>query len=296
MKILVTGASGQLAQCLADLQPETGHDLIFFSKSDLDISDLTSVVRVISQIKPELVINCAAYTAVDKAETEVEIATAVNTIGPKNLGAVCEQFAIPIIHISTDYVFNGESQVPYREEAKTDPQSKYGETKLKGEQALLSACRYSIIIRAAWVFSEHGNNFLKTMLRLASQRNHLSIVNDQWGCPTYAGDLAKSLIQIADKMESGQSAFGVFHYCGDTACTWYEFASEIFKQAKVVRRLPHEISLEPITTDQFPTPAKRPKYSVMDCQRIIQTFGVKPSDWRAAIGYVLQRLSEDSHY
>ena len=195
-----------------------------------------------------------------------------------------------LIHISTDYVFDGEASAGYGEEAQTNPQGVYGKTKLLGEIAIQQSDCKHLIIRTAWVFSEYGNNFMKTMLRLGAERDELSIVGDQIGCPTYAQDLAKAIVAALPKVESNQWEYGVYHYCGDSACSWYEFAEEIFKQAKEFGfKVPNRINS--ITTADYPTPAKRPAYSVLDCSKTTTAFDTTASNWRQGIVDVLGRLN-----
>jgi dTDP-4-dehydrorhamnose reductase len=212
----------------------------------------------------------------------------INHLAVKNVADICNQLGCWLIHVSTDYVFDGNSKVPYREDDQTNPQGAYGETKLKGELAIqASGCKH-IILRTAWVFSEYGNNFLKTMLRLGAERDGLSIVGDQMGCPTYAQDIARSIVDIVPKLNSRESN-GIYHYCGDQPCSWYDFANAIFDQA-MTNNLKIPSIVNSIETSAYPTPAKRPAFSVLDCSKIENDFGVYASNWHDGIGQVISKL------
>ncbi|MEQ9859654.1 dTDP-4-dehydrorhamnose reductase [Pectobacterium cacticida] len=281
MKILLTGANGQLGRCFQDRLPAEWK--ILATDSDkLDITDITQVEQTVSQFQPDAIVNAAAYTAVDKAESEPELAARINVNGPANLATVAHKHNIRLIHVSTDYVFDGKATQPYTETSPTNPLSVYGKTKLAGEQAVVEAAPNSIIVRTAWVFSEYGNNFVKTMLRLAQERETLSIVNDQRGCPTYAGDLAQAIIMLLQiKAKSG-----LYHYCGDKEVSWYEFAEVIFKiaaQKTTVAKIP---ALKPITTEQYPTPAHRPTFSTLSCEKI-KELGINLSCWENRVAMII---------
>lgn len=230
-KILVTGANGQVGHCLT--QKLSGKvELLAADSKMLDITQRQAVFDMVQAFSPDVVINAAAYTAVDKAESEAALAHAVNAEGAKHLAQAAQSVGAALLHISTDYVFDGTKDSPYHENDSTNPQSVYGETKLAGEQAVMSYCERSIILRTAWVFGEHGNNFVKTMLRLGAERDELGIVSDQRGAPTYAGDIADALITVTEKIVSGQSVdYGIYHYSGTPYASWYEFAQAIFTQA-----------------------------------------------------------------
>ena len=231
MKILVLGSKGQLGKCLNDQLSNKDHEVIYSPREQLDIADFKVTNKKILKFSPEVVINATAYTAVDKAEENQETADLINHLAVKNIADICNKLECWLIHLSTDYVFDGCTKIPYKEDDETNPQSVYGVTKLRGDLAIQSSgCRY-IIIRTSWVFSEYGNNFLKTMLRLGAERNELSVVGDQIGCPTYAQDIARSIVEIVPKLHS-QKGNGIYHYCGDQPCSWYEFANAIFYHAK----------------------------------------------------------------
>ena len=283
------GANGQLGRCLADHLSGTQHETILTSRSEIDITDFAATRVKISQINPDVVINASAYSCVDDAESETQKADLVNHLAVAHIAYVCADIESVLIHISTDYVFDGEASAAYREDAQTNPQGVYGKTKLLGEIAIQQTGCKHLIIRTAWLFSEYGNNFIKTMLRLGAERDELSIVGDQIGCPTYAQDLARAIVAMLPKIESNQCEYGVYHYCGDSACSWYEFAEAIFKQAKdrgfKVPRLINSIS-----TADYPTPAKRPTFSVLDCSKVTTAFDITASNWRQGIVDVLGRL------
>ena len=289
MKILVLGRTGQLGKCLNDQLLNTYHEVIFTSRQEIDIADFTATKNQIIDIAPDVVINATAYTAVDKAEEDQQTADLINHQAVKNIANTCGLIGCWLIHVSTDYIFDGASDVPYKENDQTNPQGIYGETKLKGEWAIRSSYCKHIIIRTAWVFSEHGNNFLKTMLRLGSERTELSIVSDQIGCPTYAQDIAKAIVTIMPELNSQEGLTGIYNYCGDTACSWFEFAEEIFKHSASlgVFTIP---ALESVTTDKYPTLAKRPKFSVLNNSYIYEKFGIFPSDWKLGIASSLKKL------
>ncbi|WP_323639667.1 dTDP-4-dehydrorhamnose reductase [Pectobacterium polonicum] len=274
MRILLTGANGQLGRCFQDRLP-VGWEILATDSAELDITDLERVEEVVKNFQPDSIVNAAAYTAVDKAESEPELAAKINVIGPENLAIVASKQGIRLVHVSTDYVFDGNATEPYREDSATNPLSVYGKTKLAGEQAVAKASPEAIIVRTAWVFSEYGNNFVKTMLRLAKERDTLSIVNDQRGCPTYAGDLAQAIISLLEKNVEG----GVYHYCGDEEVSWYEFAQAIFSVAIEKAVLKKAPTLKPITTTQYPTPAHRPAYSTLSGNKINKS-EITLSNWQ----------------
>jgi dTDP-4-dehydrorhamnose reductase len=289
MKILVLGSKGQLGQCLNDQLAITEHDVVYTSRGKIDIAEFEVTKTQILKISPDIVINATAYTAVDKAEEEHQVAERINHLAVANIASICKQLDCWLIHVSTDYVFDGNSEVPYKEDNPTNPQGVYGGSKLKGEAAIESSgCKY-LIIRTAWVYSEYGNNFLKTMLRLGADRDELSIVGDQIGCPTYAQDIAKSIVSILSCLDLKDSSSGIYHYCGDEPCSWYDFARAIFLEAEV-QGLKTPSYVKSITTADYPTPAIRPAYSVLDCTKIESVFDVTRSNWRDGIKIVIDRL------
>ena len=289
MKILVLGCKGQLGQCLHDQLIYTDNKVIYTSREQIDIADFEVTKNYIVDRAPDLVINATAYTAVDKAEEDHRTADLVNHLAVKNIAESCTQIGCWLAHVSTDYVFDGSAVIPYKEEDQTNPQGVYAQTKLQGELAIQSSGCKHIIIRTGWLFSEYGHNFLKTMLRLGSDRDELNIVSDQIGCPTYAQDIAQAIVVILSQLNS-QIESSLYHYSGGQPCSWYEFAEEIFKQAKDKNfKVPD--SIHPVETSAYPTPAKRPPFSVLDCSRIESQFGVSMSDWRLGIGQVLSKTS-----
>ena len=280
MVVLVTGANGQLGQSLQFIAPNYPElHFVFCSSIDLDISNIENCKSVFSKIKPNYCINAAAYTAVDKAESEPKKAYLINVIGARNVAEVCKKHNTILLHISTDFVFDGNATKPYSENDIPNPTGVYGQTKLEGEKAIQAVFENYYIIRTSWVYSQFGNNFMKTMLRLASERDSISVVNDQIGTPTNAIDLAKALIQIilTDNRQPTTDNFGVYNFSNEGQCSWYDFAKEIFKINNI------EIDLKPIPTSSFPTPAKRPKYSVLDKTKIKSTFGIIINKWEVSI-------------
>lgn len=289
MKILVLGSKGQLGQCLNDQLALTEHDVVYSSRGQIDISEFEFTAAQILKIAPDIIINATAYTAVDKAEEEPQAADRINHLAVANIANICAQLNCWFVHLSTDYVFDGNAEVPYKEDNPTNPQGVYGDSKLKGEAAIeASGCKY-LIIRTAWVYSEYGNNFLKTMLRLGAHRDELSIVGDQIGCPTYAQDIAKSIVDILSLLDLKNSSSGIYHYCGDEPCSWYDFARAIFLEAKV-QGLKTPNYVNSIATADYPTPAIRPAYSVLDCSKIENCFNVASSRWRDGIKIVIDKL------
>lgn len=270
MVVLVTGANGQVGQSLQFIAPKyTNIQFVFCDSSTLDITNLNNVEQLFKQFKPNFCINAAAYTAVDKAESEPGKARLINVDGAKNLAEVCKEFDTILLHISTDFVFDGTKNTPYTEEDIPNPTGVYGQTKLDGEKAIQETWHKHFIIRTSWVYSQFGNNFMKTMLRLASERDKLSVVNDQIGTPTNAVDLAEVLIKIILKTRNSQPVtrnFGIYNFSNEGQCSWYDFANKIFEFNNI------KINLEPIPTISFPTPAKRPAYSVLDKSKIKNRF------------------------
>jgi dTDP-4-dehydrorhamnose reductase len=284
MKILVTGKNGQVGSCLVDqLSTMSDVTLLALDRDQLDITDATQVNNVVAEFNPNIIINAAAYTAVDKAEQESVLAYAINRDGPHNLAVVANKINATIIHISTDYVFTGDSLESYVESDRTDPQGEYGRSKLAGEQAVAEDCSRHIILRTAWVFGEYGNNFVKTMLRLAKTRDTLGIVADQFGGPTYAGDIAKTIVSIAKQIIDGNQAYGIYHYSGFPHVSWHTFAEKILDIAFEQGVLKQSIQVNPIMTQDYPTPAKRPSNSRLNCHKIDSTFHILQSDWQAAL-------------
>ncbi|ENC6730784.1 dTDP-4-dehydrorhamnose reductase [Vibrio navarrensis] len=288
MRVLITGCYGQVGSCLTEqLANNENTAVLALDREHLDITNQDAVNAVVVEFQPTIIINAAAHTAVDKAEEEVELSYAINRDGPKYLAEAAQKLGAAILHISTDYVFEGNKVGEYAETDATNPQGVYGKSKLAGEIAVAQACEKHIILRTAWVFGENGNNFVKTMLRLSSTRNDLSIVGDQFGGPTYAGDIANTLIKVAQRISEGYAVeYGVYHYSGLPHVSWFEFADAIFDVAVELGAVAKKPSLINITTDQYPTPAKRPSNSRLSTEKITQGFSVKASDWKAALNNI----------
>lgn len=285
IRVIVIGSHGQVGTALSlQLQTRTDVQLFAFDRKELDITDASQVSSVVQSIQPDVIINAAAYTAVDKAEKDVQQCYAVNADGVENLAKVANQQDALILHISTDYVFDGESSQPYSEQDNANPQNVYGKSKLEGEQKLATLCSRYAVLRTSWVFGEAGNNFVKTMLRLSGTRNEISVVNDQLGAPTYSGDIARTLIVMMDRMLSSQENLsGIYHYSGMPQVSWCQFAEEIF--SAVTSQVDHDkkIMVHPILTSEYKTEAKRPLDTRLDCNKIDKVFSVKPSSWKNAL-------------
>lgn len=277
-KILVTGANGQLGWELSQLATAYPvFEFILVDRSQLDLSNPASFEAIVQKIAPDCIINTAAYTAVDKSETEKELAYTVNAIAVEKLASICKKLAIPFITYSTDYVFNGTATDPYLTNTKVDPVNYYGSTKAAGEALAMAANDQTIVIRTSWVFSAHGNNFVKTMLRLMKEKESLNIVADQKGRPTYARDLAKATMQIVESIDSGIAISGIYHFANRGETTWFDFAVKIKELAGL------SCHLNPIHTEAFPTPAKRPKYSVLDTQTMEAILPSTIQTWESAL-------------
>ncbi len=282
-KILITGGNGQLGNCFRKIAPdfEDRFEFIFTDSSTLDITDRDAVSDLFYDEKPDFCINSSAYTAVDLAETEKDKAYAVNAEGVANLAEFCEEYKTTLVHISTDYVFDGETEIPYSEDDFTNPQGVYGASKRAGEEMALENNPKTIIIRTSWLYSEFNKNFVKTMLNLFSQKDELGIVADQFGQPTNANDLAEAVMQIVD---SNPKHFGVFHFSNYPETSWHGFASKIAEISH------SKVKLNAITTDQFPTPAKRPKRSTMALDKLENLYGIEPKHWENSLEDCLEIL------
>ena len=282
--ILVTGSNGQLGNELQQLAPGfTYYDFLFATKDDLNIADEAAIENYFSAHSINFCINCAAYTAVDKAESEPEQAFLMNAIAVATLAKVCEKNNTQLIHISTDYVFDGTANEPYKEKDKTNPVSVYGKSKLQGEILAIQNCPSTIIIRTAWLYSSFKNNFVKTMLRLMKEKESINVVSDQLGCPTYAADLAAALMQIITSKQSSTNP-GIYHYSNAGITNWYEFALTIKKLTD------SNCIVNPIPTSQYPTAAKRPAYSVLDTTKIKETFALMIPNWGESLQKCLEKL------
>jgi len=279
MVVLVTGANGQLGQSIKSIANK--YPTIQFVYTDfyeMDITNIESCTNAFLKYQPQFCINTAAYTAVDKAESEPEKAHLINGLGSENLAKVCKENDTILLHISTDFIFDGTSKKPYLESDLPNPQSVYGQTKLEGEIAIQNTWEKHFIIRTSWVYSQFGANFMKTMLRLASERDSLSVVSDQIGTPTNAVDLAEVLLTIVKSpITHHPSSFGIYNFSNEGVCSWYDFAAAIFHQKEL------KIDLTPIPTSAYPTPASRPAYSVLDKTKIKNTFNIEVNEWKTSL-------------
>jgi dTDP-4-dehydrorhamnose reductase len=283
MNILITGGRGQLGHSIRKIGAEVPqHTLIYTDLPEGDIADREAMLSLIESNGIELIVNCAAYTAVDKAESEPDAAWRVNALGAGVLGTLCAEKGIGLIHISTDYVFDGTAQTPYTEDTPLHPLGVYGKTKAEGERMILeSGCR-AIVIRTAWLYSEFGNNFVKTMLRLGTERDRLTVVDDQSGSPTYAPDLARAVMVLADRPFDG---FTVYHFSDEGETTWYDFARKIFELTG------NPIPVLPVGTKDYPTPARRPAYSVLSKEKI-KAAGATVPDWMDSLKICVSEIKK----
>lgn len=291
MTILVTGAGGQVGSALAraagDLQ------VVALDRTALDITDAAAVRAVVVQHQAKLVINAAAYTAVDRAEQEAGQAFSINRDGPAVLARVCAECGIPLFHLSTDYVFDGEKSTAYTEEDAISPVGVYARSKAEGEQAVRGALDRALILRVSWVFGVQGNNFVKTMIRLARQRDTLRVVADQHGNPTSAESIARALLLLARRYLNGDSMpWGTYHFSGSPSTTWYDFACRIMEVAHQRGLIARKPEMQRITTQEFPTPVKRPANSRLDCRKMEQVFGIAQDSWAAELDWQLQQLQQ----
>jgi len=283
MRILITGCYGQVGRSLVKkLQPIA--NILAVGRAELDITDEIAVKNVVKAFKPDVIINAAAHTAVDKAENEIDLSYEINCNGPRFLAEAADSVDASILHISTDYVFSGDKDGIYTESDLTSPQGVYGESKLAGEMAVIKACQKHIVLRTAWVFGEEGNNFVKTMLRLAKTHDTLGIVGDQIGGPTYAGDIAAALVVITKAICNGENdKFGIYHFSGLPHVSWSQFAETIFDEAIDQDFIQQSLTVNAITTAEYPTPAKRPANSKLDTALITKQFDIDASDWKLAL-------------
>ncbi len=290
MKILITGAKGMLGRELVRQTRDLGLEPLAMGHGDLDITRLDQTRNVIADVAPGMVINASGYTNVDGAETHTEAAYAVNRDGPAHLASACSASAIPLIHISTDFVFDGKKKTPYLELDPMLPLSIYGKSKAGGETAIRAGWQQHLIVRTSWLYSEHGRNFVKIMLGLGRERDQLSVVADQYGCPTGAGDLARAILTMARKIiAEDEICWGTYHYCGQGTTTWHGFAEAIFKLAASYENLKIR-QVKPITTDQFPSSAQRPLYSSLDCSRILEQFAIQTIPWQQSLAKVIRKI------
>jgi len=297
MRILVTGKNGQLGRSIQKIvntdtkigNNQSPNDFIFVGREDLDLSSETSISRYFNNNKFDIIINCAAYTQVDRAEQEAELANQINHLVVKQLGSIASNQRAKLIHISTDYVFDGESNKPYLETDTPNPINAYSRTKLAGEKALQTVMPMNaLVIRASWLYSEYGNNFVKTMLKLGKERDELNVIIDQMGSPTYATDLADAILEIIKhkKFRDVAQTTQIYHYSNEGEISWHEFAKEIFKIEKI------ECEVNPVTSQQYPTPAKRPRNTLMNKDKIVKVFNIKISNWKSSLNACMTILKQ----
>jgi dTDP-4-dehydrorhamnose reductase len=282
--IIVFGASGQLGHCIKSVAEQKGiNNILFPVESEANILDTDVLNNVFEKYKPAYAINCAAYTAVDKAEEDADLARRVNVTGAENLALQCKKYNAILIHISTDFVFKGDKATPRVETDEANPISVYGQTKLDGEKAVEALLPQHFTIRTGWLYSEYGNNFVKTMLKLGAERDELKIIADQVGTPTYAIDLAGFILHV---IEVNSKAYGIYHYSNEGVTSWFDFARAIFDISST------QVNAIPIRTDEYPTKATRPSYSVMDKSKVKQTFNIKIPYWRDSLIACISKLQQ----
>jgi dTDP-4-dehydrorhamnose reductase len=293
MRIAVTGKQGQVVSSLAEVAPDLGVEVIPIGRPELDLLSPETVRPALINVRPDIVVNAAAYTAVDQAEKEPEVAMAVNARGSSAVADAAWTLGVPLIHLSTDYVFDGSKATPYVEEDAAAPANVYGATKFAGEQAVAAATPDHVIVRTAWIYSPYGKNFVRTMLALAEDRDEIRVVADQHGCPTYAHDIAVGIVAIARNLldrPRDEQLRGIFHMTCTRETNWAEFASAIFEFLRLLgRRVP---KIRPITTAEYPTPARRPSNSRLDCTKLARLHGIRLPSWRTSLRACLDRLTD----
>ena len=290
MKVLITGAKGQLGSELVRLSPSTDLEVHSLDHQQCNITDENRLKQVLESLSPEVVINAAAYTHVDRAESEPDRAYAVNKHGPAHLARYCARNRRTLIHISTDYVFDGSQNRPYRESDPISPVGIYGHSKAQGEASVRSALKNHIIVRTSWLYGVYGHNFVKTILRLAINKKKLKVVADQWGSPTSTADLAAAVLIIAHKISTHEKfEWGTYHYCGAGITTWHGLAEKTLELARSYADL-QTCRVKAISTAEWPTPVSRPPYSALDCTRIKNQFGINPSPWQQSLKQVIERI------
>jgi dTDP-4-dehydrorhamnose reductase len=293
VRILVFGANGQLGRELTENARYFGFEAMGLDHEALDITDRASVERAVSENRPAMVINAASYTAVDQAESDAARAFAVNREGPTHVAAACARAKVPLIHVSTDFVFDGQKGAPYVETDAVDPLSVYGLSKAEGEAGIRSLLEEHIIVRTSWLYSRWGKNFVKTMLQLGRERETLRVVDDQRGSPTHAADLAGAVLAVAARISDKRVSWGTYHYCGGGETSWHGFAVKIFELARY-REVLRVKEVQPIKTSEYPSPARRPAYSVLDCSLIKRVFGITSPPWTESLARMMDGLYEAS--
>ena len=293
MKILVTGSHGQVGSELIKQGRRLGFEMLAFTRQELDISCCDSVQRILKKVGPDIVLNAAAYTSVDLAETNKELAYLVNSLGPKHLATECKKYDIPLFHISTDFVYSGNKLGSWSENNSTDPLNTYGASKLEGDDFIQQISEKFIILRVSWVFSNTGNNFVSTILRLAKVNKELKIIDDQTGGPTWAGDIAFVLLHLVNQYKvKNKIQWGIYNYSGCPPVTWYEFANYICKFGFDTNLLSEIPTIKAITTEEYKLPANRPKNSVLNCQKIKRIYTIEQPDWRTSLKAVIKNWTE----
>ncbi len=290
MKIAVTGAGGQLGRELCNRGRSRGNKILPLTRAEFDITDRFKVNEYIQKAGPDLVVNAAAYTAVDRAESEPDRAFAINRNGPANLAAACAAAGIPLVHVSTDYVFDGSKSGPYIETDPVSPLGVYGRSKAAGEDEVRKRLPEHLIVRTAWLYGLHGHNFVKTMLRLGRENTLLKVVDDQKGCPTNAADLAGAIIEMAEQLGRGPVFWGTYHFCNQGEITWHGFALEIFNLARKAGQPLKVKEVRAITSAEYPTPVTRPANSVLDCSKLIENFDIEIPAWRESLARMMSML------
>ena len=289
MKVLVLGCKGQLGRCLSNELLNTCYEVVYTSRDEIDIANFEETKNKIGEFSPNVVINATAYTAVDNAEEDHEQADRINHLAVANIAHICREIDCWLVHVSTDYVFDGTSSLPYKESDQTNPQGVYGQSKLMGEKSVQSSgCKF-LIFRTAWVFSEYGDNFLKTMLRLGRTHDVLKVVDDQIGCPTAGHEIARVMVSTLAYVETAECTSGIYNICSDGPCSWYDFARKIFEVAEAMG-LPAPKKIHPISSSEYPSKVARPANSVLDCSKIQKNFNVEPFSLGEGLFSVMSKL------
>ncbi len=295
MRVLILGKTGMLGRDLSEVLGKEGFDTVGIERKILDFKFPESIKPALKDVFPDAVVNCAAYTDVDLAEKERELATVINRDAPSELARVCKEMKIPLLHISTDYVFDGDTRIPYRENNSTNPINFYGKTKLEGELAIASALDQHLIVRTSWLYGKHGRNFVKTILRLAREKEELKIVSDQFGSPTWTKDLAMALLKMLISIRNQKKSvkWGIYHFAGLGETSWYQFACKIVEYGQKYEEFRVQ-KIVPIPSSEYHRPAKRPAKSTLDCQKISSNFGVDLKPWEISLGQMIREYYEQN--